>query len=172
MKVLISISLLVLSLAFVSCDKRGESKLIDVKIDKRIFDTANLLSDEQEDSIFQLINDLENEIGPQIAIVTIDSLDGQNLNTFSFRTSSKLKLGRADFDDGILITVVVKSREMRIEVGVGLEKIIKDEIASRINRNEMAPSFRENDYAGGLIKGIQKIKKLIEENRELVGQRP
>lgn len=157
---------------FMSCHRKADQRTNELKIENRIFDHANLLTTNQEDSIFQLIKSLDSSIGPQIAVVTTDTLKGESIEQYSLAMAEKLKLGRAGFDDGILISVVVKEREMRIEVGYGLERIIKDEIASRINREEMVPSFRAHDYAGGLTKGIKRIIKLIEENKELVGQRP
>ncbi len=144
----------------------------EVSIDHRIFDSARLLSKAQKDSIFQQIIALEKNIGSQIGIITLDTLVGQSINEYSFRQAEKLKFGRAKFDDGILITVVIKNRQMRIEVGYGLEKIIKDEIASRINRNVIAPRFREGRYGKGLYNAVDSIKSLIEIHKELVGQRP
>ena len=156
---------------FVSCDQKADQKSATLIVDHRIFDNAELLTKEQEDSLFQLIESLDNKIGSQIAINTIFSLDGQRIEEYSLERAEELGLGRAKFDDGILITVAKEDRTMRIEVGYGLEKIVRDEIAAGIIREEMAPSFRNEDYAGGLSKGIKKIIKLIEDNRELVGQR-
>jgi uncharacterized membrane protein YgcG len=81
-------------------------------------------------------------------------------------------LGRKDYDDGILITVSLADRKTRIEVGPGLEKIIKDEIAARIIREDMGPRFGKDDFFNGIKGAVEKIKTLIEENKELVGQRP
>lgn len=156
----------------ISCIKKTDQPTNELKIESRIFDHANLLTPDQEDSIFQLIKNLDSNIGSQIAVVTIDTLNGESIEQYSLAMTEKLGLGRAGFDDGILISVVVKERKMRIEVGYGLEKIIKDEIAAGIIREDMAPSFREQDYAGGLTKSIRKIIKLIEDSEELVGQKP
>ena len=83
-----------------------------------------------------------------------------------------MKLGRSNFNDGLLIAVALKERAIRIEVGYGLEKIIKDEIASRIIREEIGPRFKEEKFYEGLYTAVEKIKKLIEENKDLVGQAP
>lgn len=172
MKRLTLIALLTIFGLFVSCEKRADQKTKKLKVENRIFDYALLLSEKQEDSLFQLIERLDNEIGSQVAIATIFSLEGQRIEEYSLKLFEELRLGRATFDDGILITVAQAERTVRIEVGYGLEKIIRDEIAARIIREEIAPDFRKEDYAGGLITGIKKIIKLIEENEGLVGQRP
>ena len=156
----------VLSLV-ISCNNGKKS----VETRESVFDHAGLLTVPQKDTIAALISNLEKEIGSQIAIFTIDSLGGENINEFSLRTAEKLRLGRAEFDDGILISVAVFNKAMRIEVGYGLEKIIGDEIAARILREDMAPRFREKDYNGGIKVTVEKIIQLIEDNQELIGQR-
>lgn len=61
---------------------------------------------------------------------------------------------------------------MRIEVGIGLENIIRDELASDINQNVMAPEFRKGNYGLGIYRGVDNIKRLIELNKERVGETP
>jgi len=135
-------------------------------------DEADLLTGQQEDSIFAIIQDLEKNVGSQIAVLTIVSLNGEKIEKYSLRRAEQSRFGRQKYDDGILITVSHNDRQMRIEVGYGLEKIIKDEIAARINQEEMAPRFRQGDYYNGIKAAVEKIKKLIEENKQLVGERP
>jgi len=135
-------------------------------------DDANLLTVQQEDSIFSIIQDIESNIGSQIAVLTIGTLNGDSIEGFSLRMVNEMGLGRKDYDDGILITVSVNDRKTRIDVGLGLEKIIKDEIAARIVKEDMGPRFGKGDFFNGIIVAVEKIKKLIEENKELVGQRP
>jgi len=135
-------------------------------------DDGNLLSPEQEDTIFAIIHDLETHIGSQVAVLTLESMGGQPINDLSLQMANEMHLGRKDFDDGVLITVAARDHQMRIEVGYGLEKIIKDEIAARISREDMGPRFREGDFYNGIKTAVEKIKVLIEENKDLIGQRP
>lgn len=157
--------LFVVLLIFISC---GDTKLTK---EMRIYDEANLLTDAQEDSIFTLIQNLDSEIGSQIAVVTIDTLIGTSINEYSMKKAEQLRLGRKEQNDGLLITLAVKNREMRIEVGYGLEGIIKDEIAGRINREVMAPHFRKGKFGLGVYKGIDSIRFLIERDKALVGKK-
>lgn len=152
-----------------SCEKNATQEKSSLNIENRILDQADLLTPDQEESIFQIINELERNIGSQIAILTIDTLHGEAINEFSLRTANQIKLGREKYNDGVLLTIALKNREMRIEVGIGLEEIIKDEIASQIIQDDIAPSFREKDYYNGIKNGIEKIKKLIEDHQDLIG---
>ena len=123
-------------------------------------------------SIFYLITDLEREIGSQIAVITIDTLNGVGINEYSIGEIEKLRLGRDMQKDGLLITVALMDKSMRIEVGYGLELIIKDEIAARITRNLMAPKFSEGKFGQGIYDAVDTIKLLIERNKGLVGKMP
>jgi len=141
-------------------------------INNTIYDSAGLLTKQQTDSIFGLIQELNDNIGSQIVVIIIDSLKGQEINDYSIRQTEKLDVGRESYKDGILFTASLKERQMRIEVGYGLELIIKDEIASQINRQVIAPKFRDGKYGLGIYLGLDSIKYLIEKNRDLVGKFP
>src|SRR5690349_12541771 len=106
-----------------------------------VIDSAYLLTDLQRQDLTTRIMALDDSIG---------SLRGEKIETYSLRTANAWGLGRKDVDDGVLITVALYDRMMRIEVGYGLELIIKDEIAARIIREVMAPNFRQEKYYEGL----------------------
>lgn len=138
-------------------------------IHNRIFDHANLLTPWEEDSLFYFIQQLEKEAGSQIGIITLDSLPGESIETYSFRTANKLGLGRSAFDDGLMITVVRGSREIRLEVGIGLENVVTNSIAGDINRNIMAPEFRASKFYDGLKYAIVELSRLVKANVESIG---
>ena len=156
---------------FAGCGE-NKSAAVEVKKEHRIMDDAELLTPVQEDSIFAIIQGLESTIGSQIAVLTIGSLSGESIDAFSSRIVEKMKLGREKYDDGLLITVALTDRKMKIEVGYGLEKIIRDEVAARIIREDMTPRFQQGDFFNGIKTAVEKITKLIEENKQLVGERP
>jgi uncharacterized protein len=155
----------------ISC---GTDKKIDTSSNSghRIIDNSYILTKSQKDSIETLIKKLDQEIGSQIVVLTIDTLGSEKLEDFSLRMAGELRLGRSTHNDGLLITVVTMERKIRIEVGTGLENIIKDEIAARIIRDDMAPLFRQEKYGQGIYQAVDKISELIMENKELVGTEP
>jgi uncharacterized protein len=164
-------ALLIALLNFASCQKKNEVINSFSKIEDRVIDSADLLSAEQEKSIFKLIQGLEKSVGSQIAIVIVNTLNGEDINQYSIQKSEDLSLGRDLYKDGVLITVAYQDRKTRIEVGYGLEKILKDEITSRIINEQMVPKFKEQKVYEGLYESVSIIKKLIEENKKLVGQK-
>jgi uncharacterized membrane protein YgcG len=156
---------------FISC---GTEKKIEAspKIEDRIIDYSLILTRPQKDGIFDLITKLDQEIGSQIAVLTVDTLGQEKLEEFSLRMAETLRIGRSTHNDGLLITIVTVDRKVRIEVGTGLENILRDEIAARIIRDDMAPWFRKENYGRGIYIAVDKIVKLITENKELVGTEP
>ncbi|MEO5977109.1 MAG: TPM domain-containing protein [Chryseolinea sp.] len=157
-------TLIIAVVVFVSCESKKS-----LTGTGSILDSANILTEREEDSLFFLIQELSNHTGPQVAIVTIDTLRGEKMEDYSLRTAEKMRIGRKTFDDGILITVAVKNKQMRIEVGRGLEKIIKDEVANKIIIFDIAPRFKTGDFFGGLRIAVVKMTTLIENDKKLIG---
>lgn len=166
------LALLIVAAAFCICCENSRVKERELKIENRVIDHADILTTEQEDSIFSLIKTLDVNIGSQIAVLTIDSLDGQKIEEFSINFLENVGLGRPTHRDGLLITVAHKDRKVRIEVGIGLENIIKDEVAAKFIREDLAPKFREGKFGNGLYIVSEKIVNLIVDNKEKVGEDP
>lgn len=140
-----------------------------LKASDRIFDQANLLTDDQEDSLITLINAVDKDLGPQIGIVTVDSLGGQDIGMFAVAELKKLGLGRKGFNDGLLITVALREKQVRIDPGPGLRRVIPDDMQGTLIRNTIAPEFKDKHYFEGLRTGIIQIHVLMEQNRSLIG---
>lgn len=167
------VSVLILLLLFSNCRSKEDAKVSESQkiTNERVFDQIGLLKDSESDKLTALILELERNAGSQIAILIVDTLNGEKLEEFSLKAFEKMNLGSSERDDGILIVQSFRDRKIRIEVGYGLEKIIKDEIAARINREMIIPKFREDKYFDGFYEAVSEIKILIEANKDLIGER-
>ncbi len=154
------LALLILGCSQGAKDNRAERVVVD--------DSAGLIDMESKAAIDSLISALQSDVGPELEVWTITSLDGRTIEKVSLDHVDG-RLGRKEFNDGLLILLAADERKVRIEVGYGLEKIIKDEIAARIIREQMAPHFRQGEYGRGVFKGLKKIDSLIRSNRALIG---
>lgn len=125
----------------------------------RVNDKAGVLSSGEAQSLEQRLAGYEQQTGHQFVLLTMPSLEGEDIAGFSIRVAEKWALGQKQKDDGVLLLVAVSDRRMRIEVGYGLEPNIPDVLAGRIIRNVMAPHFRQNDYAGGINAAFDALMK-------------
>ncbi|TKB81637.1 MAG: TPM domain-containing protein [Nitrospira sp.] len=128
----------------------------------RIVDRADLLPADREASLTADLDAHERKTTNQVAVLTIPSLEGDDLEDFSHRAATTWALGHKGTDNGVLILVIPSDRKVRIEVGYGLEGTLTDARASRIVRREMVPKFRTGDYAGGITAGVTAVLGTIE----------
>lgn len=128
----------------------------------RIVDAAHLLSADLAVSLSAELAAHEARTGNQVALLTLPSLQGEPLEEFSHRVATTWKLGQKGTDNGVLVLVVPGDRKVRIEVGYGLEGTLTDAKSSRIIREEMAPQFRDGDFAGGIAAGVRAVLGTIE----------
>jgi len=134
-----------------------------------VSDEIHLLTDSQRDSLTTVMKELESTVGSQMAVVIIASLNGRNIDEYSRELANTWGLGRRDYNDGVLITVALQDRQMRIEVGKGLERIITDEIAAQILKEDMVPAFRQEKYFEGIYVAATRMRVLIAKNKPLIG---
>jgi len=124
---------------------------------KLVNDFANILGDREELILEKKLVAYNDSTSTQIAVVTINSLNGNDIADYSFRLAEKWGIGRKGKDNGVLILVALGDRKMFIATGYGMEGVIPDAIAKRIVENYMKPNFRYNNY----YKGIDEATSVI-----------
>jgi uncharacterized protein len=128
----------------------------------RVNDYAGMLDDASRERVEGKLAQLEKATGAQVAVLTIDSLDGEPLEDYSLKVAETWKLGRKGKDNGALLLIVKNDRKMRIEVGYGLEATLTDALSSRILNNVVRPRFKAGDFAGGIEAGVDAIAGTLE----------
>lgn len=99
--------------------------------------------------------------GVQLQYLVVRSLEGEPIEDYSIRVAEAWRIGTKGKDNGVLVTVAVEDRAVRIEVGGGLEGGLTDAQASRIIRGTIVPEFREGRYGDGLYDaGVQVLSAL------------
>ena len=127
----------------------------------RVNDYANVMQASQVQSLESQLAQLERDTGHQVAVLTVPTLDGEDIEGFSIRVAENWKIGKKGYDNGAILVVAVKDRRLRLEVGYGLEGVLPDAIAKRITADYIVPHFRQQDYAGGIVAGIAAVDKII-----------
>lgn len=120
-----------------------------------VVDNARLLNQTEFSELDEFLRAVSDQTGTQIAVLTIPSLSGLPIETYSLAVAEKWKLG---YDDkGVLLVVAYDEKKIRIEVGYGLEDKLTDVKAGLIIRNVIAPEFQNGQYGRGIISGVKNI---------------
>src|SRR5207248_7773233 len=100
----------------------------------------------------------------QLAVVTLKSLQGGQIEDFAVKLFKQWGIGEKDRKNGILLLVAIDDRKARIEVGYGLEPILPDALAGRILNDQLFPAFKQKRYADGLTAAVDRIALIVEKN--------
>jgi uncharacterized protein len=120
-------------------------------------DYAGMISSPAKSKIEDELRAFEQSDSTQIVILTIPSLEGENLEEFSIKVGETWKIGQQGKDNGILFIVSNQERRIRVEVGRGLEGSLTDLMAGRIIDQVIKPRFKQGDFDGGFIAGVSAI---------------
>ncbi len=126
-----------------------------------VVDLANVVDRASEQRLNLLLDSLEQRTSAQMIVLTVPDTGGLAIEDFGIRVAEKWKLGDKDRDNGVLITLAVRDRKVRTDVGYGLEGTLTDSVTARIARERMAPHFRAGQYGRGLEQGVREMVRLV-----------
>ena len=92
----------------------------------------------------------------------MSSLQGYDIERFANELFRAWALGQKNRNNGVLFLVAPNEREVRIEVGYGLEGTLTDALSADIIQNRILPRFRAGDIPGGITSGVDAILAAIE----------
>ena len=128
-------------------------------------DKADLLDPAAERALTSKSEALEKTTSDQLVVVTLPSLNGETIEATALKLGRVWGVGRKDIDNGVLLLVAPRERQVRIEVGYGLESLLTDDRAAAIIRDMIVP-LKAGDYAAGIGLGVDAIDALLLSNRK------
>jgi uncharacterized protein len=135
-------------------------------------DYAGVLSPPAKQQLEALATELDRKAGSQLAIVTVNSLQGEPIEDFSVNLATRWGIGRKDKGDtGVLLLLAIQDRQSRMEVGYGIEPIITDGQAGSILRG-MRPLLRAGNYDGALLQAAGQVAALIAQAKQVTLSTP
>ena len=131
-------------------------------------DSLQLLSDpegyidaEERVRINEALTEIRRSTGVEFAVVVVPSIGEVDIESFSTELFRLWGLGSKTRNDGLLLTLVMDQRKLRFETGYGMEGILTDVLASRIQRQEMIPLMREGKYGEAVYQGVLAVGAVI-----------
>jgi uncharacterized protein len=123
----------------------------------RVVDQAGILTSAQESRLTAKLKGLEDKTTIQLVVVTLPSLRGAPIEDWGLTLGRTWGIGQKGKDNGVLLIVAPNDRELRIEVGYGLEGALPDATANAIVRNVIVPRFKAGSMADGISDGVDAI---------------
>jgi len=123
-------------------------------------DFAGVLSKTTIDQLDDICRQTDQKAHAQIAIVTIKSLDGSDIESYAVELFKKWGIGDKASNRGVLILLAVQDRRYRIEVGYGLEPILPDGKVGGFGR-EAVPLLKKGDYNGAVTLLTLRVAQTI-----------
>jgi uncharacterized protein len=131
--------------------------IIKNKPTKLVNDYAGLLDPGAVQQLESKLVAYDDSTSTQIAIVLVKTLDGRPIEETALSIYRSWGIGNKKTSNGVLILAAIDDKQIRIEVGYGLEGAIPDITANQIIRNDIAPNFRSGDYYQGLDKAAESL---------------
>jgi len=123
----------------------------------RVVDQAGILDAATSNAITNQLAGFESSTGIQVVVVTLPDLKGYVIEDWGLALGRGWAIGQAGKNNGVLLIVAPNDRELRIEVGYGLEGDIPDATANSIIQQEIIPDFKRGDMNGGVRAGVNAI---------------
>ena len=127
----------------------------------RVNDRAGLLSERDQRELEAALAQFETETTNQIVVATLESLQGLPIEDYGYQLGRHWGIGQAGKDNGALLIVAPEEREVRIEVGYGLEGELTDAQSRTIIETSILPHFRQGDFAAGVKAGVAAMIKTL-----------
>lgn len=152
-------------------DPRPAGPAAELALTGRVVDQADILPPDVEARLEARARAFEEQTTDQIVVVTLASLDGRTIEDVGYELGRSWGIGSEGADNGVLLIVAPSDRQIRIEVGKGVEGVLPDIIAGQIIRNDILPQFRDGNMPAGIEAGVAAIEAALVASPEDVAQR-
>ena len=127
-----------------------------------LHDYAQVFSPSEADEIKTKLLELYESGKIQFAVMTVDTLEDETIESYALKVFNQWGLGSAETDKGLLLLIAYEEHKVRFEVGYGLEAIVTDARAASIIRNIIVPHFQNDEFGEGVNKAIDIVAEMLE----------
>jgi uncharacterized protein len=131
-------------------------------------DLAGILRPQEKSEITSFLLNLNQNSKAQIAVLTIPTLDGDDMESFSMGVADTWQIGDKKLDSGALLVIALAEHEIAIKTGYGVEGNLTDAKCGLIIRNVLAPAFQQKQYGPGIYEAVKTMAGVILEDETLI----
>ena len=127
-----------------------------------VLDEPHVLQEKTQRVLQQLLHEHDQATGEQVVVAVFQSLQGQDLVHWTNQIFQKWQLGQKEKDNGVLLALYWQDRQMRLEVGYGLESELTDAQSKMILLDYLKPLLRAGHPDEGLTSAALQVLSLLE----------
>ncbi|WP_242515192.1 TPM domain-containing protein [Sorangium cellulosum] len=142
-----------------------------VTIQAAVTDLAGALAREERDDLARKLVAHRERTGVQIAVLLVRTTGGVPIEDYSLEIAEAWGGGTKGQDNGVLYTLAIDDRRMRIEVGYGLEDILTDGVCRTI-LDASRDDLRRAQYGGAAHLVVDRLIALTAGQRAMPGWMP
>jgi len=132
-----------------------------------VSDYAGKLSQAQVADLTSLVEEYKRQSSIEIAVVVVDTLQGQSAREYATGIGNSWGVGKADRNNGVVLLWAPNERAYSLRVADGLSQDFSEADATEITRNDLLPNFRHGEYYQGLKDTVGAVmRRLGNENWE------
>lgn len=129
-----------------------------------VSDLAGVVSAPEKQVLEEFCTRVEQQLGVQFALVTINSIDDQPIRDVALDIAREWGVGSKKDNQGVLLLLVIHDHKSDIETGRGIEPYITDGFSGGTLRS-MRPELRQGEYGAALLTAAQSMAAQIAQGK-------
>ena len=129
-----------------------------------VSDLAHVLSPAEKEQLEAFCTKVEQQLGVQLALVTIDTIGDRPIEDFAIELARKWGVGDKKRNQGVLMLLAVRDHKSDIETGRGIEPYLTDGFSGSILRS-IRPELRQSNYGGAMLTAARAIAQQIAQGK-------
>lgn len=146
-------------------NSKDNNDLENINVEDNVSDFAGLIENKYITKIDKVIRSIESKTTAEVAVITINSLKGKSIDKLAFHLFNKFGLGKKDENNGILLLIAKEENQFRVEIGLGLEEIIDDDLRQNLINNLISPNFKNKRFGQAILKFVKIVADKISQNK-------
>jgi hypothetical protein len=137
----------------------------EIDIQQNVSDFVGLIEPGFEQKIYDVIVDIEARTTAEVAVVTLDSLEGMTIDDAANKLFNKFGIGKKNINNGVLLLISCNDGKFRFELGYGLEDIIDEKMRKALIEKIMEPEFKREHFGPAILKFLKKVRARVSRSR-------
>ena len=133
---------------------------------KYVNDFVGIFSSGEIGQLRGLLQSVDESTSAEVAIVTLETIDGNAIDEYAIELGKEWKVGKADKNNGIVILYVSDINRIFVATGYGVEGILPDSKIGRLLDENYVPLRDSLEVNSGIVQFTIALSDVLEENKE------